>query len=175
MIDVILMLLLILGILRGLKRGLVVQVFHLVSFFVAFFIAGRFYSELAEVLEMWIPFPPLNRENWAFFSEVFSLENAYYNMIAFAVLFFGTKIIFSIITSMLDFVAELPILSFVNGGLGAVFGFIEQYLVLFIFVFVLSMLPIEYIQQLLEQSSVAQFMIEQTPVYSSRIMSLWFS
>src|SRR5690625_6101118 len=85
---------------------------------------------------MLIPYPRILAEDWAFFSETLSLENAYYNMLAFAALFFGTKIIISIISSMLDFVAELPILNIVNGLLGAVLGLFEQYLILFIVVFV---------------------------------------
>ncbi|PXW90065.1 putative membrane protein required for colicin V production [Streptohalobacillus salinus] len=175
MVDIILLLLLVLGVLRGLKRGLVLQVFHFISFFVAFFIATSFYQEIAGMLEMWIPYPPLDAEKWAFFGEAFDLESAYYNMIAFVVLFFGVKIILSIIGSMLDFVAELPLLSVINSTLGAVFGFLEMYLVLFIFIFVLSLVPIEQIQSLIDQSGVAQFMIEKTPLFSNRIMNLWFS
>ncbi|GEM00627.1 Uncharacterized membrane protein, required for colicin V production [Halolactibacillus halophilus] len=174
MMDLILLLLLIFGILRGMKRGLIVQVFHFVSFFIAFIVASRFYKAFGNMLEMYIPYPPLEGETWAFFEATFNLEAAYYYMIAFVVLFFVTKIILSIITAMLDFVAELPLLNVANKGLGAVFGFFEQYLVLFIFVFVLSLLPVEQIQAMIAESNVARFMIEQTPIFSNRIMTLWF-
>lgn len=174
MIDLILLLLLIFGILRGIKRGLIVQAFHFVSFLIAFFVASRFYESFAGMLEMYIPYPPLDGETWAFFEATFNLETAYYSMIAFVVLFFITKIILSIITAMLDFVAELPLLNLVNKGLGALFGFFEQYLVLFIIVFVISLLPVAQIQSLIADSNIARFMIEQTPIFSNRIMSLWF-
>ncbi|GAA4074234.1 CvpA family protein [Amphibacillus indicireducens] len=174
MLDLILLGLLVLGIFRGLKRGLILQLFHFLGFFVAFFVAVYFYDNLAVHLEMLIPYPRILAEDWAFFSETLSLENAYYNMIAFAMLFFVTKIVMSIISSMLDFVAELPVLNIVNGLFGAVFGFIEQYLVLFIIVYVASLLPIMMIQNLLADSSMARFMIEQTPVLSEQIKTLWF-
>ncbi|MGM0523687.1 MAG: CvpA family protein [Bacillota bacterium] len=174
MMDLILMLLLIFGILRGMKRGLIVQVFHFISFFIAFLVASRFYKAFGDMLEMYIPYPRLEGDTWAFFETTFNFEAAYYYMIAFVVLFFATKIILSIITAMLDFVAELPLLNFVNKGLGAVFGFFEQYLVLFIIVFVLSLLPVEQIQAIIAESNVARFMIEQTPIFSNRIMTLWF-
>lgn len=174
MLDIILLALLVLGIFRGLKRGLILQFFHLTGLFIAFFVAVSFYTNLAEHLEMLIPYPRILAEDWAFFSETLSLENAYYNMLAFAALFFGTKIIISIISSMLDFVAELPILNIVNGLLGAVLGLFEQYLILFIVVFVASLLPITMIQNLLAESSIAAFMIEQTPILSEQIKTLWF-
>lgn len=174
MLDIIIFGLLILGVFRGLKRGFILQVFHFIGFFVAFFVAVYFYGSLATHLEMLIPYPRLLAEDWAFFSETLLLENAYYNMIAFALLFFGTKVIMSIISSMLDFVADLPILNMVNGVLGAILGFIEQYLILFIIIFVASLLPISQIQSFLDGSSMARFMIEQTPVFSEQINSLWF-
>ena len=123
---------------------------------------------------MLIPYPRILAEDWAFFSESLSLENAYYNMIAFAALFFGTKIVISIISSMLDFVAELPVLNIVNGLGGAILGFIEQYLMLFIIVFVASLLPVAFIQNWLEGSSMAEYLIEQTPILSEQIKTLWF-
>lgn len=174
MLDIIILGLLVLGIFRGLKRGFILQILHFTGFFIAFFVATYFYGNLATQLEMLIPYPRILAEDWAFFSESLMLENAYYNMIAFAILFFATKIIVSIISSMLDFVAELPILNVLNGILGALFGLIEQYLILFIVIFVLSLLPISQIQSLLESSSMARFMIEQTPIFSEQIKTLWF-
>ncbi|WP_017473352.1 CvpA family protein [Amphibacillus jilinensis] len=174
MLDIIIFALLVFGIFRGLKRGLILQVFHFISFFVAFTVAVIFYGRLAGHLEMLIPYPRIAAEEWAFFQDVLSLENAYYNMIAFAILFFGTKIILSIIASMLDSIASLPILSAFNNLLGAVFGFVEQYLVLFVLLYIASLLPVSQIQSLLEGSRLASLMINHTPILSEQIQSLWF-
>ncbi|WP_067843353.1 CvpA family protein [Amphibacillus sediminis] len=174
MIDIILLILLVLGVFRGLKRGLILQIFHFISFFVAFLVAVNFYDRLAGHLEVFVPYPRIASDQWAFFTDALPLENAYYNMISFAVLFFGTKVILSIISSMLDFVAELPLLSTVNRVLGAVFGFLEQYLVLFVILYVASLLPIAQVQSALDRSSIAAFIIEQTPVFSQQIRTLWF-
>ncbi|SDB95093.1 Uncharacterized membrane protein, required for colicin V production [Pelagirhabdus alkalitolerans] len=174
MLDIILLALLVLGVFRGLKRGFILQIFHLVSFVIAFIVATQFYDRLASHIEMFIPYPRITGDEWAFFSDSFQLENAYYNMIAFALIFFGVKIALSIIASMLDFIAELPFLSAINGVLGAVFGFVEQYLVLFLVIYIASLLPVSQIQSILNNSSLAGFMIEQTPVLSERVMTLWF-
>src|SRR5690625_7526847 len=106
MLDIILLALLVLGIFRGLKRGLILQFFHLTGFFIAFFVAVSFYTNLAEHLEMLIPYPRILTEDWAFFSETLPLENADYNMFAFAALIFRTNIIICIISSFIVFVSD---------------------------------------------------------------------
>src|SRR5690625_4241389 len=95
-------------------------------------------------------------------------------MLVFAALFFGTIIIISIVSSILHFFLLLLILNIVNVLLCAVLGLFEQYLILFIVVFVASLLPITMIQNLLAESSIAAFMIEQTPILSEQIKTLWF-
>ncbi|GAA5416286.1 hypothetical protein Pryu01_01320 [Paraliobacillus ryukyuensis] len=175
MISFLLLAILLLGILRGLKRGFILQVFHLIGFIVAFIVAALYYDKLSEHLPMWIPYPELPEgESWAVFLDTLPLEAAFYNAIAFAILFFGVKIILSIISSMLDFVAELPILHSVNGILGAVLGFIEAYFVLFVFLYIAALLPLGMVQQAIGNSSVAQFIIEHTPILSQQIKTLWF-
>lgn len=175
MISVLIIGLLLLGVLRGLKRGFILQVFHLVGFVVAFIVAALYYDQLADHLNMWIPYPNLpEEETWAVFLDSLPLESAFYNAVAFAIIFFGVKIILSIISSMLDFVAELPVLHSINGLLGGILGFIESYVVLFVLLYIAALLPLGTVQQAIEHSSVAQFMIEHTPLLSAQLKSLWF-
>ncbi|WP_099158706.1 CvpA family protein [Virgibacillus ndiopensis] len=176
MIDFILVLLLIFGCLIGLKRGFILQVFHLVGFIVAFIVAAIYYDELASNLALWIPYPELSGESsWAAFLQSLPLENAFYNAIAFAIIFFAVKIVLQIIASMLDFVAELPILHSINKILGAVLGFIEVYLLIFIILYIMALTPVSGIQSWINDSSVALFIIEHTPIFSEQIKDLWFT
>lgn len=175
MIDLFILAILILGLFRGLRRGFILQLFHLVGFVAAFVVAVVYYDKLASRLRLWIPYPELSDSaNWGVFIESLPLETAFYNAIAFAILFFATKIVLHIIASMLDFVAYLPILSSINSLLGAILGFVEMYLVLFIVVYISALLPIEPMQNFLEDSWIAAFMIEHTPFISNHIKSLWF-
>mgnify|MGYP001947054212 CR=1 FL=1 len=124
---------------------------------------------------MWIPYPDLPEgASWAIFLDTLPLETAFYNAIAFVILFFSTKVVLHIVASMLDFVANLPVLSSINGLLGAVLGFIEIYCILFIFLYLFALAPVEMVQNGIEQSSIATFIIEKTPVISNQIKSLWF-
>ncbi|RYG74863.1 CvpA family protein [Lentibacillus lipolyticus] len=176
MIDLFLIALLAFGFLMGLKRGFILQAFHLIGFIAAFILASLYYDVLAPRLALWIPYPELeNNSAWADFLESLPLEGAFYNAIAFAIIFFAAKIILQMIASMLDFVAELPILHTVNRWLGAVLGFAEIYLLIFIILYILALTPVTEIQTWMNDSSVALFIVENTPFLSEQVKSLWFT
>lgn len=176
MFSFILILLLLFGFFVGIKRGLILQLLHLVGFIIAFIVAIQYYDELGPKIALWIPYPELSDDGaWADFLQMLPLENGFYNAIAFAIIFFAVKIILQIIASMLDFVASIPILNSVNKLLGSVFGFLEIYLILFIVLYILALTPLETVQGWINNSSIALFILEQTPYFSEKVMELWFT
>ncbi|WP_284139780.1 MULTISPECIES: CvpA family protein [unclassified Virgibacillus] len=176
MINFIIILLLIFGFLMGLKRGLILQAIHLIGFIVAFIVAAIYYDVLASKLPLWIPYPDISNDGlWAELLQSMPLETAFYNVIAFAAIFFATKILLQIIGSMLDFVASLPVLNSVNKGLGAVLGFLEIYLIVFIVLYILALAPVPSVQAYVNDSTVALFILEHTPYLSGKVSELWFS
>lgn len=176
MFDFIIVVILIFGFLIGLKRGFILQLFHLLGFIIAFIVAVKYYDVLGERLALWIPYPELSSDNsWADFLQALPLENGFYNAIAFVIIFFVVKIILQIIASMLDFVASLPILHSVNKLFGAILGFVEIYLILFLILYILALTPIGGIQSWMNDSSIALFMIEHTPYLSEKVKELWFT
>lgn len=176
MLDIILLLFLLVGILVGLKRGFILQFIYFAGFIVAYIVAVMYYDDFAPNLRLWVPYPQVGDAN-----QVFSLlsgdhmEESYYHAVAFVILFIGTKIAMQVIGSMLDFVAMLPILKQMNRLLGSIFGFVETYLIMFILLFIAALLPIEGIQQLLDKSILANFMVNHTPYFSDKIHELWIT
>ena len=169
MISIIILLVLIFGFFMGLKRGFVLQLMHLVGFIIAFVVASLYFRKLASQLPYWIPYPDIGSDQiWAVFLNSMPLENAFYNAIAFAIIFFATKIILQIIASMLDFRS-------VNKILGAILGFVEVYFITFIILFVLALLPIESIQVKIKSSFLATLIVDHTPILSKAMESLWFT
>lgn len=67
-------------------------------------------------------------------------------MIAFLILFFLTIILLRIAASFLDAVASIPVLKQINQVLGAVLGFAEIYLFVFVVLFIGTLLPIDVLQ-----------------------------
>ncbi|MDX8046647.1 CvpA family protein [Gracilibacillus sp. S3-1-1] len=175
MVNLILIFLLIMGVFIGLRRGFILQVLHLTGFIIAFIVASAYYADVASKLELWIPYPEMMTDaSWAVFLETLPLEAAYYNVIAFGILFFVTKIVLQIVATMLDFVADLPILRVVNSWLGAVLGFVEVYLLIFIVLYIFALAPIANIQEYIEGSSIATTIIEHTPILSEKLTTFVF-
>ncbi|WP_026671562.1 CvpA family protein [Alkalihalobacterium bogoriense] len=174
MVSIILFIILLSSFFIGLRRGFILQLIHLTGFIISLIVAYMYHRELATYIRLWIPYPQLSSESpISMFIEMFNFESVYYSGIAFAILFFGTKIIMQIIGSMLDFVSHLPILRTVNGWLGGVLGFLEAYLIMFVVLNVAALLPIEIVQSFLHQSSLAQFIVNHTPFLSEWIKDIW--
>lgn len=174
MLDLAVLIILCFGFLMGLRRGFILQLIHLTGFIIASIIAYLYYEQLAPRLTLWVPYPNLstNLTLPSVFDNV-NLEDAYYRAIAFVVIFFAVKILLQIIGSMLDFVAQIPVLKQLNIWAGGMLGFIEVYLIMFILLFIAALLPIESIQGSLTDSILAEFMIKQTPILSQLIQDLW--
>ncbi|GAF23783.1 MULTISPECIES: CvpA family protein [Shouchella] len=174
MLSLIILVLLLFGFFIGRRRGFILQLIHLVSFFVAIFIAWRYYEPLANTIRLYIPYPDFSGDGAiGMIIQSFDAESVYYSAIAFAILFFVTKIILHIIGSMLDFVSHLPILKTVNSLLGGILGFLEIYLLLFVLLFVATVIPVGSIQGALQSSVVADLMINHTPYLSDWLSELW--
>ena len=174
MLDLAVLIILCFGFLMGLKRGFILQLIHLTGFMIASIIAYLYYEQLAPKLTLWVPYPNISTNlTLPFVFDNVNLEDAYYRAIAFVVIFFAVKILLQIIGSMLDFVAQIPVLKQLNIWAGGMLGFIEVYLIMFILLFIAALLPIESIQGPLTDSILAEFMIKHTPILSQLIQDLW--
>lgn len=161
---------------RGLKRGFILQALHMISFIAAFIVAVLYYDKIAVKLPLWIPYPDMNEGGfWGNLHQVVPMETAFYNAISFIIIFLAVKILLQILSSMLDFVAQLPILNSVNRLAGAVLGFLEVYVVLFLLLYILTLAPLEQIQTYLNGSSLVHWMLENTPYLSEKMKELWFT
>ncbi|MFD2213721.1 MULTISPECIES: CvpA family protein [Metabacillus] len=174
MLDFVLFIILLFGILVGLKRGFILQFVHLTGFIIAYIVAYQYFDDLAPKLKLWVPYPATS-DGPAILSLLSGedLEGAYYRAVAFVILFIGTKIVMQIIGTMLDFVALLPILKQLNRWAGSILGFLESYLVLFILLFIAALIPMEQIQTALDQSVLANLIVNHTPYFSDKVNELW--
>lgn len=174
MLDLVLLIIFIFGILVGLKRGFILQFVHLTGFIVAYIVAYQYFDDFAPKLKLWVPYP-MSNDGPVILSLLNGedLEGAYYRAVAFVILFIGTKIVMQIIGSMLEFVALLPILKQLNRWAGSILGFLESYLVVFILLFIGALLPVEQLQQLLDQSILADLIVNHTPYFSDKVNELW--
>lgn len=175
MLNILLLVLLIGGIIVGAKRGFVVQLIHMVGFVIALVAAYKYYKPLSEYFVLWIPYPAINENSqFTLVVDQLDLDQTFYQLLAFAVIFFVVKFALQLLASMFDFLKYLPVLGFFSKVLGAVLGFIEAYILLFIFVYVFALLPIDAVQNQLENSGIAQAMLEHTPYFSEKVKEWWY-
>ncbi|MBH9967033.1 CvpA family protein [[Bacillus] enclensis] len=174
MLDLVLFIILLVGFLTGLRRGFILQAVHMTGFIIAFIVAYIYYDQLAPKLTLWIPYPSLDEQSkLQMIFEMTNMDQAYYRVIAFALIFFAVKIIVHIFGSMLDFVAHLPILKQLNVLGGGLLGLIETYLIIFILLFIAVLLPIDTVQSFINDSFIAQAMVKHTPVFSDMVKDWW--
>lgn len=175
MLDIILFILLISGIIVGAKRGLVVQLIHMVGFIIAIIVAYLYYKPLSEYFVLWIPYPAITDESrFTMAIGQLDLDQTFYQIFAFALIFFVVKFGLQLIASMFDFLKYLPVLGFISKILGAILGFIEILILLFFFIYVFALLPLDIIQNQLANSWIAQSIIENTPYFSEKVKEWWY-
>ncbi|PLS16933.1 hypothetical protein CVD28_14865 [Bacillus sp. M6-12] len=176
MFDLAIIAILIIGFLIGLRRGFILQLIHITGFFAAFIVAYMYYDDLAPKLKLWVPYPSFG--NTAALKMIFDgmgLDTAFYNAIAFAILFFAAKIAWQLFGSMLDFIAHFPILKQLNVWGGGFLGLIEVYLIMFILLYIAALVPVEPLQAQLNDSFIAEGIVKNTPLLSSKVKELWFN
>ncbi|NGP44997.1 CvpA family protein [Bacillaceae bacterium SIJ1] len=174
MLNVIIFVILCAGFFIGIRRGLILQVIHMAGLVISFIVAFLYYKEFSQMIKFWIPYSGGEDGTFALFADGIFLEQTFYQGVAFAVLFFGTKIILQMIGAMLDFLADLPLLSTVNRALGGAFGLIEVYLIIFVLLYVAALTPVEQVQRSIDDSSIAKVIVEKTPILSQEIKERWF-
>lgn len=175
MLDIILLFLLLLSFGVGAKRGFLVQVIHLGSFLIALLVAYIYYKPLAQKFVLWVPYPGFTQDaTMTLVLDSLDVDRTFYRVIAFALIFFVVKLLLQIIGSMFDFLTYLPILSSVNRLLGAVLGAIEFYIIAFIVLYILALLPLEGLQLFLNKSILLSLMLEHTPVLTKMFQNWWY-
>ncbi|WP_040286242.1 CvpA family protein [Sporosarcina koreensis] len=175
MLDILILFLLLGGLITGFRRGLLVQVLHMTGFIISFIVAFAYYKQLAEKFVLWIPYPGVTAESkltWAF-GEL-DLDQTFYRLLAFILIFFAVKFVLQLIVSMFDFLKYLPVLGFISRFFGAALGFVEFYVIILLLVGVLALLPVDFIQKLVSSSLLAKTMFEHTPLLSNAVQNWWY-
>ncbi|AIM24927.1 CvpA family protein [Melissococcus plutonius] len=176
MFTLFILLILIVSFYTGRKRGLLLQILYTVGYLVSFLIARTYYKELANKLELYIPYPSITpNTQLVFYNQKmsFGLDKAFYAAVAFLILFFLGRLVLRFLAVFLHAFTSLPVLHGLNGLLGGLVNCVVVYLILCLVLTTLSFLPINFIQHLFENSGLARIMVEQTPIFSKQIFHLW--
>lgn len=175
MIDLLILFVLLLSIVIGIKRGFVSQLINLASFLIGLIVAVIYYKPLAQKFVLWIPYPGFtDNSTMTLVLDSLDVDRTFYRVLAFALIFFAVKFAVQIVFSMFDFLTYLPVLNSLNRVLGAVLCFIEFYLLLFIVLYVLALIPVEWIQLRMSRSILGALILEHTPIITAIFQNWWY-
>lgn len=169
---------LLIGIYSGARRGLVLQLLLSLGFLASYYFAGKYYLDVSEYLQLMIPYPSASlNDSFVFYNSALGLQldEAFYHGISFLLILFIGWLLTRFIGGVAQGVKFLPIVKQVNSIGGAVLSGIVSYVGIFLVLFVLTMLPIDFIQEQFASSALARTIVENTPALSDQIYNWWIS
>jgi len=175
MLDLLIVFLLLGGLITGFRRGLIVQLIHMTAFIISLVVAYTYYKQLAEKFVLWIPYPGVTADSkLKMIVGELDLDETFYRLLSFVLIFIVAKFALQLIASMFDFLKYLPVLGFLARITGALFGFIEFYIIIFFIISLLVMLPVDFIQGLIDKSILTAAMFDHTPLLSETVKKWWY-
>lgn len=159
-IDAIIILFLLMGAVVGFKKGVIKSVVSFVGMILVLVLSFTLKNPLSVFLYTYLPF---------FNVGITVLNILIYEAIAFLILFLLFSSILRIIIKITGIVETLLkftiILGIPSKILGAIFGFLEMYLFIFVALFLLAQFNVQ--NSLITDSKMADFILGKTPVVSS--------
>lgn len=176
MVDIIIALLLAAGAYLGYKRGLIMQIFYLGTIIIGYVLSMLFSSRLAYLFTSMIPIPADVTEGLEGIYKGLNIPTAYYRIVSFIVLFIVIRLIIQILAQTLGVVRKLPLIKITDRYLGAILGFLEIYLIVFVVLYLVTVLPTpDWKIAIFKDSVLPDYIIQNTPILSKQFISLFFN
>lgn len=162
----------------GSRRGIPLQLVYSAGFFLSFLFAQKMYVSWGRKIELIVPYLSVSPETkMVFFSqkEAFDLDKPYYAAVAF--LFFLlvglllTKLV-GLLASPLRFVSIIPQFDWIVAGF---LNVLIVYIWFFLCLKLLTLIPIDFIQDLFVIHQWLRNIVEKTPFFSNYIQQLWIT
>jgi uncharacterized membrane protein required for colicin V production len=177
-VTILLLLLLAWGFYTGYRRGFALQAVYSVGIIISLVIASKFYKNLAKGLDLWVPYPsPTSDTRMIFFSQKmsFDLEKAFYAGVAFIGIFILCYLLIRLLGLFAHALMYQSILGKADKTVAGIFGAGAVLIALVMVTILLSMVPMNFVQNLLSENVLSKLIIEHTPVFSSLFHKLWIT
>lgn len=178
MLTLIIIIALAIGFYTGVRRGLVLQIVLTVGYLISFITAKKYYLDLGKKLELLVPYPaPTATSQLVFFKgeAIFKLDEAFYAGLAFIIILAIGWLVTRFIGLLCHNLTFFPVVKQLNLLGGGILGFVMVYLGIFFCLLVLTLVPVDFIQNLFKGSSLAHFIVSKTPYFSEKVLELWLS
>lgn len=160
----------------GARRGLVLQIVYTVGYMLSLSSAKKYYLVLAKKLELIVPYPsPDPDSKLVFFKSdaFFKLDEAFYAGLAFVLILFIGWAMTRFVGIFFHKFTFFPIIKQVNQLGGGLLSLIVVYVGVFFILYLLSMIPLEIVQNAFRGSDLARMIVDKTPYFSSQVFQWW--
>ncbi|SFK93175.1 Uncharacterized membrane protein, required for colicin V production [Salinicoccus halodurans] len=169
--SIIIFILLVIGLVIGYRRGVILQLLHLVGTISAIIISAMNYDTLSSKFDMIMPYPSTAQAvHNPLLPDLANTEYAFYDMTAFFIIFVITKILIQVIVSAFDYLQQINVFGVAGEIAGLILGLIEMIYVLTVIIFMLAIIPLEFIQNAIGESGLATFIMEHTFILSDKFI-----
>lgn len=176
MLTILIVIALAIGFYTGYRRGLIMQAIRLIGYIVTFILATKYYDKIAAYVEMLIPFPAVQQGSYLAIyteSESFMLDKAFYNAITFLLIGIVGWLLTNFLAMFFTRVTYYDMMKYANYIGGGLINALVTYVVIFILLYILSLIPIEFIQQQFVDNPIAFWIVDRTPFLADFAKDMW--
>lgn len=172
-LSLLILAILVLGFRRGYRRGLVLQLIKTVGYLIVWVIARFGAKTLAAGIGQFIGKVSLNSSVSAVTASQSS--SFFLNGLAFSAILTVGYFIVRRVAYGINKVTWLPVIHQVNSLAGGLINLVIRYVVIFLTLNLLILLPSTSFQTSYQQSPVAQWIVKKTPVLSKQVYNWWLT
>ncbi|EJX17712.1 MAG: CvpA family protein [Staphylococcus equorum] len=156
----------------GFRRGVWFSALHLGATLFSLWVAQRFYLQISQRLELFIPFPKTQAYDLNYAFQFDNLQQRFDHIIAFLIVATITKIICYGVIVVFDKVIQYRGLNLISRFIGMLMGIISSIIICTTLLYSAALYPLEFIQQQLSSSIIAEYMLLHTPYVSTFVLNI---
>lgn len=165
LLNIAILLILIAAFWRGMKKGALNELLNLAGVIISITAGLLYTAPITAFLKNWL-LAWINGDQG---------QLPLVKLIVFIALFtLGWQVI-RLIRRLLSPIVRLPVISQANSLAGGGINLVTHYLLIFVLLSFLILLPNQKLQQVYDQSVISQWIVRQTPVLSEKLTNFWIS
>lgn len=160
----------------GYRRGMAYQLVFTVGYLLSFIVARMFYQSLGDRLDLFVPYPSVTSQSKMVYYSIekaFNLDQAFYAGVAFVLILMVGWLLTHVVAIFFKDLLFKVMLPQYDGVLAGIIQLIICYVAIFLLLKLMSFVPMALIQNQLETSWLARFIIEHSLFLSGQFENLW--
>lgn len=156
----------------GFRRGTWLSTLHLGSTLFSLWVAHRLYSQISQRLELFVPFPKTRAYDLNYAFQFDNLQQRFDHIVAFLIIATVTKILCYGIVVLFDNVITSRQPNLISRALGVIMSVISSTIICATLFYMISIYPLEFIQQQLMEGHLAEYFVIHVPFISTYVLNI---